>query len=73
MANLSSLLANDEAPAVRLVAAQTPTNLVLLCFNMLLPMFPMDAGRVLQEVLWSRLGFRRSMKIAASVPASAGR
>jgi predicted N-formylglutamate amidohydrolase len=31
MANLSSLLANDEAPAVRLVAAQTPTNLVLLC------------------------------------------
>jgi stage IV sporulation protein FB len=43
------------------------TNLVLLCFNMLLPMFPMDAGRVLQELLWSRLGFRRSMKIAASV------
>ncbi len=43
------------------------TNLVLFCFNMLLPMFPMDAGRVLQEVLWSRIGYRRSMKIAASV------
>lgn len=42
-------------------------NLALLLFNMLLVMFPMDAGRVLQEVLWSRIGYRRSMKIAATV------
>ncbi len=42
------------------------TNLILFCFNMLLPMFPMDAGRVLQELLWARLGYRRSMKIAAT-------
>jgi predicted N-formylglutamate amidohydrolase len=31
MANLSSLLAADEPPALRLIAAQTHTNLVLLC------------------------------------------
>ncbi|MBL0868983.1 MAG: hypothetical protein IBJ18_00210 [Phycisphaerales bacterium] len=42
-------------------------NLGLLLFNMLLVMFPMDAGRVLQEILWSRVGYRRSMKIAATV------
>ena len=43
------------------------TNLYLFAFNMFLPMFPMDAGRVLQEVLWSRLGYKRSMEIATTV------
>ncbi|MBL8991503.1 MAG: hypothetical protein JNJ48_07990 [Phycisphaerae bacterium] len=42
-------------------------NLVLLLFNMLLPMFPMDAGRVVQELLWWRLGYRRSMAIAVNL------
>ncbi len=42
-------------------------NLMLLLFNMLVPMFPMDCGRVLQEVLWGRLGYKRSMVIALNV------
>ncbi len=42
-------------------------NLVLLLFNMLLPMFPMDCGRVVQELLWPRLGFRKSMLIATNL------
>ncbi len=42
-------------------------NLVLLAFNMLVPMFPMDCGRVVQEVLWARLGYKRSMQIAVNV------
>lgn len=42
-------------------------NLALLLFNMMLPMFPMDAGRVVQELLWWRLGYRRSMVIATNL------
>jgi Zn-dependent protease len=42
-------------------------NLVLLLFNMLLPMFPMDCGRVVQELLWSRVGYRKSMLIATNL------
>ncbi len=42
-------------------------NLVLLGFNMLVPMFPMDCGRVVQEILWARIGYRRSMVIAVNL------
>lgn len=41
-------------------------NLVLLLFNVLVPMYPMDGGRIVQSVLWSRVGYRRSMSIAAT-------
>lgn len=43
------------------------TNWLLLLFNMLLPMFPMDGGRVVQELLWPRVGYRRSMLIATNL------
>lgn len=43
------------------------TNLGLFLFNMLLIMFPMDAGRVLQELLWWRMGYRKSMMIATTI------
>lgn len=39
-------------------------NLVILLFNVCLPVFPFDGGRLLQAVLWRHLGYRRSMLIA---------
>lgn len=42
-------------------------NLLLLAFNMLLPMFPMDCGRVVQAVLWAKMGHRRSLEIATTI------
>src|SRR5205807_7560382 len=35
-------------------------NWILFLFNMVLVGFPMDAGRLLQCVLWPRYGFRQS-------------
>lgn len=38
-------------------------SLVLLLFN-LLPLFPLDGGRMLQALLWPRLGYAPAMRIA---------
>lgn len=43
------------------------TNLILLLFNMLVPMYPMDSGRVLHALLWRSIGERRALGIAATV------
>lgn len=43
------------------------TNAALLAFNVLLPMFPMDGGRIVQELLWKQIGYRRSMMIACNL------
>jgi hypothetical protein len=43
------------------------TNLAILCFNLLLPIYPLDGGRILQEVLWFRLGKRAATEIALNV------
>jgi len=42
------------------------TNLVLLGFNVLLPMFPMDGGRLMQELIWRKAGYRQSMMISTT-------
>jgi stage IV sporulation protein FB len=43
------------------------TNSALLLFNMLLVMYPMDAGRTARDLLWPRLGYRRATMIMAMV------
>jgi Zn-dependent protease len=43
------------------------TNLVLLIFNLVLPMFPMDGARIVQELMWAKMGWRRSMLIAVNI------
>ena len=39
-------------------------NLLLLMFNVLVPMFPLDGGRILQALLWRKFGYVRSMRFA---------
>ena len=46
------------------LAAAYDMNLMLLLFNVLVPMYPMDSGRILQELLWAKIGYKRSMEIA---------
>lgn len=42
-------------------------NLALLAFNVLVPMYPMDGGRIVQCLLWARLGHEKSLHIATTV------
>lgn len=42
-------------------------NAVLFLFNMLLPMYPMDSGRVLHALLWRRMGHDPALAITARV------
>ncbi len=42
-------------------------NLALLAFNVLVPMYPLDGGRIVQCALWARFGKRASMEIATTV------
>ena len=39
-------------------------NLVLLAFNVLCPMFPLDGGRIVQCLIWARTSERRSMELS---------
>lgn len=42
-------------------------NLMLLLFNMLIPMYPMDAGRTLHALLWRSIGHDRATWIVVNV------
>ncbi|MEO1278617.1 MAG: site-2 protease family protein [Planctomycetota bacterium] len=42
-------------------------NLVLLLFNMLVPMYPMDCGRVIQCLMWRKIGYEKSLWISCNI------
>ena len=79
----SSIFTNPFEPSIGMTEAMETTslppwlmlwiwwayyiNLVLLAFNMLVPMYPMDAGRTLHAILWARLGRRRATEITLVV------
>jgi Zn-dependent protease len=42
-------------------------NATLFFFNVLLPMFPMDSGRILQALLWRRVGHRQATDIVTKI------
>lgn len=42
-------------------------NLILLGFNVLLPMFPLDGGRIMHAIIWAKSGRRRASEIASMV------
>lgn len=42
-------------------------NLVLLLFNLLVPMYPMDSGRIVQCLLWRKMGYEKSLWIACNI------
>ena len=42
-------------------------NWSLLLFNTLLVFYPLDGGRMVQELLWVKVGYQRSMRIATTI------
>ena len=42
-------------------------NMILLLFNVLLPLFPLDGGRITQSLLWSKIGYVKSMRLALRI------
>lgn len=42
-------------------------NLILLGFNVLMPMYPMDGGRIMQALLWRKMGLQKSMEISLTI------
>jgi stage IV sporulation protein FB len=57
----------DHSWLLIVLYALNHANLMLLAFNVLLPLFPFDGGRILQAAMWSRMGYSRSMHIAVRV------
>jgi stage IV sporulation protein FB len=42
-------------------------NAVLFLFNVLVPMYPLDSGRIVHAFMWSRVGHRRATAAAANL------
>ncbi len=43
------------------------TNAYILLFNLALLMFPFDGGRIVQALMWSRIGYRRATEYAVNI------
>jgi Zn-dependent protease len=68
----SALLRDEwyrDAPALWkvLLYASFLSNAFMAMFNLCVPMFPMDGGRIVQELLWWKIGYKRSMMIATNL------
>lgn len=53
--------------ALTALALTHALNIVLLGFNLLLPMLPLDGGRALEALLWRRMGRRAAAELALRV------
>jgi Zn-dependent protease len=64
----ASWLGWDEAfpPLYKLVQTVWGINLILLCFN-LLPIYPLDGGKILWALLWFVIGRARSLMVATII------
>lgn len=57
-----------DLPGVAVLMARIFTlNWVLFLFNMLLPAFPMDCGRIVQCALWNHVGFHQATRIVLRI------
>lgn len=50
-----------------LLGALHLANLILLVFNLLVPMYPMDSGRVVMALIWRSAGYERAMALSARI------
>lgn len=62
----AGIRAVDESWTLTTLYMVNMTSFVLLWFN-LLPVFPLDGGRIVQSLLWSRMGYARSMRATVRI------
>lgn len=43
------------------------TNVLIFALNMLLVMYPFDAGRIVHALMWKRVGYRNASEVAANI------
>ena len=60
-------LTDDFTRWKMLLFAAYAANVYMFVFNVFLPMFPMDGGRILQELLWRKMGYKHATRIATMV------
>ncbi len=64
VATLVSARSGADQQIIELLTNTLTIDIGLLCFNML-PVYPLDGGKIVQSLLWYWLGFARSLKVAS--------